>query len=171
MKSILKFIYLSLFIIALVSCEKENDTNVNDIAGIYQGTLSADVASKTTAKSTSTTGDPATAEITLVGDQIQVHCYNDDFDITLMLDLFSDEENIQVCLTGDDFEEMYGHMSTYGGGMMGGMTGNSNQWSQHLNDDHESGDQHFGGFDMGNHSFEYTFNVEGMEYYFEGFKQ
>lgn len=171
MKSILKFIYLSLFIIALASCEKDNDTNFNDITGIYEGTLSTDVASKTIAKTTSTLGDPATSEITIVGDQIQVHCYNDNFDITLMLDLFSDNENIQVCLTGDDFEEMYGHMSTYAGGMMGGMMGNTNQWTQHLNDEHESDDQHFGGFDMGNHSFEYTFNIEGMEYHFEGFKQ
>jgi hypothetical protein len=176
MKSIIKFIYLSLFIIALVSCEKDNDLNFNDVAGIYEGTLSNDVASKSTAKSTTTLGSPATTEITIVGNQIQVHCYNDNFDTTLMLDLFRDNEDVQVCLTGDDFEEMYGHMSTYSGAMMGGMMnggmmGNTNQWMQHLNDDHESDDQHFGGFDMGNHSFEYTFNVDGSEYHFEGYKQ
>ncbi len=176
MKSIFKLIYLSLFITIFISCEKNDDLNFSEVSGTYVGTLSTDVAAKSTsAKTTSGLEDSATAEITMVGEQIQVHCYNDNFDTTLMLDLFRDSEDVQVCLTGNDFEEMYGHMSAdrggMNGGMNGGMMGDTNQWMQHLSDEHEQGDQHFGGFDMGQNAFEYTFNVDGNEYHFQGTRQ
>ncbi|MBG7630415.1 MAG: hypothetical protein IZT56_08280 [Bacteroidetes bacterium] len=172
MKSIIKLIYLSLFITILISCEKNDDLNISEVSGTYVGTLSTDVAGKSiSAKSTSGLEDPATAEITMVGEQIQVHCYNDNFDTTLMLDLFRNNEDLQVCLTGNDFEEMYGHMSADRGGMNGGMMGDTSQWMQHLSDEHEQGDQHFGGFDMSQNAFEYTFNVDGNEYHFQGLKQ
>ncbi|WP_456376030.1 hypothetical protein [Lutibacter sp.] len=61
------------------------------------------------------------------GNEIQVHCYNDNFDTTLMLDLFRDNEDIKVCLTGSDFEEMYGYMEG-NREMNEGMMENANEW-------------------------------------------
>ena len=61
-------------------------------------------------------------------------------------------------MTGDDFNNEYGHMN---GHMMGhGMhetTGTD--WMHHLEDEHENGDQHYGMFDLENHSFEYSFKM------------
>ena len=51
------------------------------------------------------------------------------------------------------------------------MMGNTNQWMQHLSDEHQQGDQHFGGFDMSEDKFEYTFNIDSNEYHFQGTKQ
>jgi hypothetical protein len=49
-----------------------------------------------------------------------------------------------------------GHM---GGGMMGDITNGETPWQHHLNDEHQSGDDHFGGFDMTNHTFGYSFQM------------
>ena len=52
-----------------------------------------------------------------------------------------------------------------------GMMENVNEWMQHLSDEHKQDDEHFGGFDMSQNAFEYTFKVNGMDYHFEGYKQ
>ena len=171
MKSILKLMSLSLFVLVVISCEKDDDLNSIDVAGTYEGTLIADVSGKSSDVSKTNAETPATADITMVGDQIQVHFYNDDFDTTVMLDGFRDNDDVQVCLTGNDFESMYGHMPAERSGMNDGMMGNTNQWMQHLSDEHQQGDQHFGGFDMSEDKFEYTFNIDSNEYHFQGTKQ
>ncbi len=33
------------------------------------------------------------------------------------------------------------------------------EWQHHMDDEHQPGDEHFGGFDMGNHSFGYSFQM------------
>ncbi len=170
MKIISKLLYLNFFLLLFISCDKNEDLGLNDVAGIYEGTLSTNVSGKFDAKSVTETTSPATVEITMNGNEIQVHCYNENFDTTLMLDLFRDNEDIKVCLTGSDFEEMYGHMAE-NRDMNEGMMGDTNEWMQHLSDEHKQGDEHFGGFDMSQNSFEYTFKVNGMDYHFEGYKQ
>ena len=92
MKSILKLMSLSLFVLVVISCEKDDDLNSIDVAGTYEGTLIADVSGKSSDVSKTNAETPATADITMVGDQIQVHCYNDDFDTTVMLDGFRDND-------------------------------------------------------------------------------
>lgn len=170
MKLLSKVLYLNLFLFVFVSCNKEDDVNLNDVSGIYEGTITSELANKSNEKSTSINGNKAIAEITMVGDQIQVYCHSENFETTLMLDLFKDNENFQVCLTENDFEEMYEHMYNFSG-MHGGMMNSENQWMDHLNNNHEQDDQHFGGFDMRHNTFEYTFNMNGLNYHFQGVKQ
>ena len=169
MKLLSKMLYLNLFLFVFISCNKEDDVSLNTVAGIYEGTITSELANKSDAKSISINDNNAIAEITMVGDQIQVYCYGEGFETTLMLDLFKDNENFQVCLTGNDFEKMYEHMYNYGG-MHDEMMNNANQWMNHLNNNHGQDDQHFGGFDMKNNTFEYTFNINGLEYHFQGVK-
>jgi hypothetical protein len=33
------------------------------------------------------------------------------------------------------------------------------EWMHHLNDDHQPGDEHYGGFDMDHHAFSYSFQM------------
>ena len=72
-------------------------------------------------------------------------------DTTMRFSHYYHHGSVKVCLTGDDFENMYGHMlgeRHMSGGMM-----------NHMNDEHHQGDEHFGGFDMNNkkkrHSIKY----------------
>ncbi len=146
------------------SCNNNDDLNYSEVSGVYLGTLTTEVSNKS---SFSTIPPIATAVVTMVGDQIEVHCYSEDFDITIMLDIYENGDTIIPCLTGDDFENMYGHML----GQDNHMNGNGTEWMQHLNNDHEEGDEHFGSFDMINHSFEYKFIVGASEYHFQGIKQ
>jgi hypothetical protein len=69
---------------------------------------------------------------------------------------------------------MYGHMLGQGhmmGGMMGDKNSNQSEWGHHLEDEHQQGEEHFGGFDMGNHSFNYAIKMEDGYYHFSGQKQ
>ncbi len=173
MKSILRITLVSVFFVMFASCEKDSDSNFNDITGTYQGTITTDVAGKSDTKSSSDVEDSATAYVTKDGDQIKVRIQNEEVDMSIMMDVFRDNDDVKVCLTGNDFQAMYGRMPG-NRGMNSGMNGNmdnANEWMQHLQDEHEQGDKHFGGFDMGESSFEYTFTYNGMEYHFEGFKQ
>lgn len=161
-------ILMSVFAIAFGllfnSCNNNDDLNYSDVEGVYLGTLTTDISNKS---SSSTISPIATAVVTIVGDQIEVHCYSEDFDTTIMLDIYEDDDMIIPCLTGDEFENMYGHML----GQDNHMNGNGSEWMQHLNNDHEEGDIHFGSFDMENHGFEYKFILEDGEYHFQGTKE
>lgn len=152
----------------IVSCEKSDDLINNDIAGTYEGTLTIDLGKKT--DNSKTTNNIATAIVSMVGDQIEVHCFGDNFDTTIMLDIYENGSDISVCLTGTEFENMYGHMVGQSN-MNGNMQNMDSEWMQHLNNDHQSGDEHFGGFDMQHHSFNYTFTTDHGNYHFEGTKK
>ena len=60
-----------------------------------------------------------------------------------------------------------GHMN---GGMMGDMQNNETEWMHHLNDEHQDGDEHFGGFDLQHHAFDYTFRMSNSANHFQGVK-
>ena len=165
MRNLIKILSISV-VLTLFSCENNDDLNPNEIEGTYKGTIITDISSKF---STSKTENSATAIVRKVGDKIEVHCYDGDFDTTVLLDTYIDNDNIMVCLTGNDFEVMYGHMLSQGH-MNGNMQNNGTEWMQHLNLEHQTGDKHFGGFDMQHHSFKYTFMIHDMEYHFQGIK-
>lgn len=163
MKTKKTMIGLGMMLIALliVSCEKETQTDTElsygeQIAGTYTGTFSIDGLKS---------GTDAFAEVEMNSDSsIWVHCYGGEIDTTFMLEIFENNDSIMVCLTGDDFFNEYGHMSGHtdnmGGGMMGGsghMGSDSSGWEHHMEDSHTEGDEHFGGFDTMNHSFNYSF--------------
>ncbi|MCY1721084.1 hypothetical protein OU798_12070 [Prolixibacteraceae bacterium Z1-6] len=160
-------------IIGLAACNKTEEPIDNSIEGTYVGTLTVNglkSASETMQGSTS-----ATADVTKTGDgQIEVHCYNDDIDTTFMLNYFDNHDSIMVCLNGDDFEHMYGHMygqGHMGGGMMGDITNGETEWQHHMDDEHKDGDEHFGGFDPMNHTFGYRFRMfEGDTSYMLNFQ-
>lgn len=158
-------------VLLLFACEKDDVLNNNEITGTYIGTISSQISGKS---STTLNSKSATADISMFGDQIQVHCYAEDFDTTIMLDVYHDGNNIMVCLTGEDFENMYGHklgQGHMGGGMMGHMQNNETEWMHHLNDEHQEGDEHFGNFNMEHHTFNYTFQKSDGDFYFQGTKK
>jgi hypothetical protein len=159
-KSLLTIIIVILF----VSCQKSDDIGYNDVTGTYVGTLTSNLANKSS--ETMVTKD-ATVVVNRVGNQIQVNCYAEDFDTTIMLGTYNHNDEVMVCLTGEEFENMYGHMLGQGH-MNGNMQNNGTEWMQHLSNEHQEGDEHFGGFDMQHHSFNYTFRMSNGDYHFQG---
>jgi len=167
-------VVIALALFSFTACDDSDLPSDQIIEGTYVGTIS-DVIVKTSLK---TEGD-AFAEITQIGNQtIQVHLYDVHLDTTFMLNYYEDQDHINVCLTGEDFENMYGHMLGQGhmnGGMMGDIGNNETEWMHHLNDEHQEGDEHFGGFDMLNRTFEYQFfkeeEGEMHEFLFSGVRQ
>lgn len=175
MKNTIKFSGIAIaFLFLFSACEKEEPI-APDIEGVYQGTLTS-----LTTKSSNGSSDhnDATSEITITGDnEIQVHSYAEDFDTTFVINYYMDRDSAYVCYTGDDFEEMYGHMlgDGHAGHMMDDMHNDETQWMHHMDEEHDEGDEHFGGFDMGNHSFSYTFRMnpddDSDDRHFQGVKQ
>jgi hypothetical protein len=154
-------------VIFLFSCEKSDDLNNNDVTGTYTGTLTSSLTSRS---NNSELIKPATVVVSNFGNQIQVHCSAENFDTTVILDIYDYNDNVMVCLTGEEFENMYGHMLGQGN-TNGHMQNNGADWMQHLNNEHQETDEHFGGFDMQNHTFNYTFKMNNEEFYFEGLKE
>ena len=166
-----------LTVFALAACEKSEEQFVNLIEGTYVGIITNSEGLKGQGAG-ETIGD-ASAEITKIRKgTIEVHLYNVELDTTFMLNVYEHQDSVQVCFTGDDFENMYGHKMGQGhisGGMMNDIQNDETEWMHHLNDEHQEGDEHFGGFDMQNHTFRYRFNLldEGIskEFQFEGQKE
>jgi hypothetical protein len=177
-KLILAMIATTVFI--FTSCQKSNDLLEKSIEGRYVGTITLENGTKSTIAFKD--GD-ATADVVVTGDGlIQVHCYGNDIDTTFMLNYFNNNDSINLCASGEDFEHMYGHNMHDGlynnhggmmgnfGGMMGGNTGNVD-WMNHMSDNHNEGDEHYGGFDMKRNTFGYTFKNEIGDIRFQGTKQ
>ena len=164
---------MAMLTLITIACEKTDDLAINSVEGTYIGTvtLESDLKSNTNIELASYS---ATAEVTILGNmQIEVHCFGSEFDTTFMLNYFEHHDSVMVCLTGDDFEHMYGHRYGEGhmsGGMMGDMQNGETEWIHHMNDEHVDGDEHFGGFDMMQHSFNYMFKMNNLDYHFQGTK-
>ena len=169
MKSLIKIMFLS-FVLAItfIACDDNDDMVSDDITGTYIGSLKSEVANKSI---TNESNNTATAVVRKIGDKIEVHCFNENFDETVILDTYHYNDSIMVCLTGNDFYNMYGHMMGQGHMMrQGHMNQSGSQWMHHLNDEHNEGDEHFGGFNMRNRSFSYTFRMDKGDFHFEGTK-
>lgn len=165
-------------LIGLNSCQESDDLSVPTIEGTYKGSLAYDSNLKSTLGDGIGSSD-ATAEISDLGDgQIEVHCFSEILDTTFVLNYYEDNNMVMVCLDGAAFESTYGHMMG-----MGGMHGdnnhngetmhnnNSSEWNDHMNRDHNDGDEHFGGFNMTDHTFDYTMQTELGDYHFQGTKR
>jgi hypothetical protein len=169
------FIAAVLALFVVTACENTEEVGNNSIEGTYYGSLTTETKSAVTRASGL---ESATAEVVKAGnDLVQVHMYGNEMDTTFMLNYYEDHDSIMVCLTGEKFEDMYGHMlgdGHMGGGMMGDISNGETEWQHHIGDEHNNGDEHFGGFDMGNHSFGYSLRMEenGTPYYlhFKGTK-
>lgn len=167
-------------VLLLSACENKN-LDKQSIEGTYKGTLHfLETSDKSTNSNdfTLSKANEATAEVTVLDDNtIEVHCFGDGMDTTFMLNFYDHHDSVYVCLTGSDFEEMYGHMPGDGhmGGMMDDMHDDETEWMHHMRDEHHEGDEHFGGFDMNGHTFTYRFRMMNSDsiYYknFHGTKQ
>lgn len=150
----LSIIALAVITVGLVSCNKDNQVNpdlTKSVIGTYEGTLTTN-----NLKTTS----PATSDITKYNDYtVQVHCYGDDIDTTFMLELYEDGDMMRVCFTDNDFNNEYGHNKSEDHHMMGDNGGWMN-WKQHISNDHDQNDKHYGFFNMKDHQFDYTFKIE-----------
>lgn len=175
MKNLLKLTGMVVALLVLLTACEKDETNVTDIEGIYNGTL---VGVQTKSTESIAKNNQATTEITITGEnEIQVHTNSNGFDTTFVMNYYHHNDSAYVCYTGDDFEEMYGHMLGDGhmGGMMDDMHDGETEWMHHMDEEHEEGDEHFGGFDMNDHSFSYTFqmnrNDTSDDMHFQGIKQ
>lgn len=148
-----------LFIISMfmLSCQ-ENEVlpgtidPVGSVAGTYKGTI--------TDNSTGQVYEAA-ADVKKSGDSIvEIHCYSDALDSTFVMEVFENGDNMMLCNVGDDFENQYGHpgMKEHHN-MMGGDSEGRN-WMHHMEEEHDQDDEHFGEFDMGDHTFSYDFVME-----------
>ncbi len=186
MKKMRLFLVMSvLTLVVFSSCEKADQLTLDTqaILGTYKGTISPE----TGLKSTNDGSFDATMDVSDAGDgKIEVHCYGGDIDTTFMLNYYENGDSTMVCLDGDAFEEMYGHMMGDGdhdnmgdssnmGGNMGNMGSNMGNmggmdWSSHMSQEHQQGDEHFGGFDMTNSTFDYTMRTDEGDLRFQGKK-
>jgi hypothetical protein len=149
-----------------MACEKENANEDLTIEGTYLGTLSLSGSLKSSPISSS----QGTAIVSINNDEeIYVHCYGSELDTTFMLNYYEHNDSVLVCLTGEDFQHMYGH-SLGEGHMIGHSTSGETSWQHHLSDEHDEDDEHFGGFHMGNHTYNYLIETPMGDYHFTGTK-
>lgn len=163
--------FAAALLFVMASCEKIGDLNIDSIEGKYIGTLTKTSGLKSTA------GEifDAAAEITKTKQgELTVHCYGGGLDTTFMLNYFENRDSVLVCATAANFSQMYGHamgQGQMGSGMMGNLSGNSSEWINHMNQNHQAGESHFGGFKMTDSSFGYTFKMPSGDLQFHGVKK
>ena len=153
-------IAVAINIFVLVACHKSDHTFNNAIDGRYVGTLT-DHNGLNSGRAINTVEDATADIINIDNKNIEIHMYSAELDTTFLLNYYEHLDSVLVCFTGDAFENMYGHMLGQGhinGGMMNDMQNDETEWMHHLNDEHEEGDEHFGGFKMQDQSFGYQIN-------------
>ncbi|HKK10071.1 MAG TPA: hypothetical protein VJ939_04500 [Bacteroidales bacterium] len=149
-------------ILTATACEENNRNENNSPEGTYIGSLSR-AEGNTPAKNIADEPTEATAVVEVIGDrQMEAHWTGHGIDTTMMLNYYDHQDSVLVCLTGNEFENQYGHMLGEGhmeGGHMSDMHDGETEWMHHMNDEHDPGDEHFGGFDMQDHTFTYRFEI------------
>ena len=160
---------LALILFSFSSCSEhpsymDNVDLTKDIVGDYIGYMAIGNSSDQNV--------PATVNINkLTSSSVEVNFQCEVLDTMIIFDLYENMDSVMVCLTGDDFNNHYGHSKS---GMHHiGDNDDMNDWGHHMDDDHQSGDRHFGGFDMINHTFNFSFwddMQKNIEYKFEGKK-
>jgi len=105
------------------ACENPEETSVKSVEGTYMGTLIREDGLKKLPQNTPGTDATAVVQQTEQG-VVEVHFQSPVLDTTMMLNYYDHHDSVKVCLTGDDYENMYGHMleeEHMSGGMMGHM--------------------------------------------------
>lgn len=141
---------------SLGSCSSDDEfvpRNLSsEVIGTYQGTLTSNMLQ---------TEIPSTVEVTSINlYTIQIHCSSASFDTLVTVELYPDENMMRICLTDDDFKSEYGHDMT----VYHHFIASNNEWvswQQHISSEHDENDEHFGYFDLGYQTLEYTFKIEG----------
>ena len=139
-------VMIALFIGSCTKDENKNETKdlAAEVAGTYKGSLVE-------------IGQPGSVEATAIVTKteintVDIHCYSSDFDTTFMMELFENGDSMMVCNFGDDFIMHYGHARMNDHHNMMGDPDWQN-WNHHLSEEHQAGDEHFGGFDRMEHNF------------------
>ena len=156
---------LAMFIMA--ACDKTTVETNQSIEGTYTGTLSKNTSFKKVALDGGVYVDVNLMDSSFV----EIYCYGGELDTTLMLHFYEGNDSTFLCFSDEQFQGMFGY--AYGSSHM--MGGNANDWmDQMMGEDYTDNDS-FGGFDMMDHSFDYTFNKsEGdsiAHFHFHGTKQ
>lgn len=155
---VLLYAFIGTFV--FVACQKRNQTVNQSVEGTYIGNFTVSNTLKSAQVVAGNNMDTAVVK-QLNNGQVNVHCFGNDMDSTFILNIYHNEDSVMVCLTGNSFEHEYGHMMG-SGTMMGSKTmmgNNSTEWGQHMNREHMAGDEHFGGFNMQNGTFGYSFKM------------
>ena len=168
----LRRLFLLIMILSISGCDKNEEIEPDSIDGTYNGSIRVEGAANLDSK---VSYNSIVGEITTMGNQLEFHCYGEDIDITMMLEYFEHYESIMVCLTGNDYSDLYGHL--HGSGMISGMginhmTSVNTDWERHLRSSHNQDDPHFlSGFNMKDRTFNCTFDWNGATVTFTGKKQ
>ncbi len=175
-----------LVVIFAVSCKKNDTTPAStqglskQVSGTYSGELKNSQTNQT---------KPATLTVSSLNDSlISLHCISSNFDRTINMMVYSDNDSIMMCFTGQDFYNEYGHNlnnHNFCGSKpegwhsdwendhdhwWGGQNNMSNAWNNHMNTQHNPGDQHYGWCYPANHSCKYIFKAPNSgTTYFETF--
>lgn len=169
MKNIKVALVLCLLSIIIVSCSDNMTTHgqndlIEDVIGKYEGNL----------RDLTNSNKEYSAEVLInkiSNTSIEMILLCEIMDTTIIFDVYHNSDSLMICFTDEDFEHHYGHGRSEMNHMMN--DGDMWDWMHHLDEDHEPGENHFGGFDMDHHSFNYNFyNLEDerVEYMFEGVK-
>lgn len=167
MKKLKTFWLIALLLPLLFSCSEEDSPDLS-IEGSYIGYLKP-------VNIQALSPEMAQADVNINEDHLlEIHCYSESLDTIFRLNYYKDHDDYFVCLTGEDFEHEYGHEMSHAN-MPSNMMGYASEWMYHLENEHQQGDEHFGGFHMQDHSFEYFFQMmDGDHDYqlqFQGIKQ
>ncbi|NOZ48094.1 MAG: hypothetical protein GXO79_15155 [Chlorobi bacterium] len=158
---------MSILITTLISCTKD-DQNIDgqndkssDISGTYTGTL--------TTENTETVTNATLVATKIDSQTVKIHCYGEELDTTFSMLMYSNGDSIMLCYTDSMFNMEYGHhLSDEHHGMGNGGMNNDEMidengmidWAHHLDEEHDSIDMHYGGFNIANHTIDYTMNIE-----------
>lgn len=167
-QKLILFTVLLMIPLLFASCKKENSDNpvdlTTEITGTYKGRITpSDMPSNS---------KEAIIEISKVDEStIHLNMMSEHLDTTFRLNLYEHADSIKVCFTGDRFNEEYGHQLDEDHHMMGAY--DQMDWDHHMDEQHLSGDVHYGGFDMNHHTFSYRLaptDQTAVSYQFEGVK-
>ena len=168
----MKHLILGLFFLSFVfiGCSDSNDMELDKLSGTYVGTIEG--VNYTKSSDVKSQGS-FTAEIRVRGNLLEVNCIGPQFNAEFMLEYYEHNGGYMVCLTGDDYKNLYGSQHRImNGNHMNGMQTNGTPWMNHLNNAHQSNEHHSNGaFDLSHHTFVCTFSWNDQPVTFNGIKQ
>ena len=168
----MKHLILGLFFLSFVfiGCSDSNDMELDKLSGTYVGTIEG--VNYTKSSDVKSQGS-FTAEIRVRGNLLEVNCIGPQFNAEFMLEYYEHNGGYMVCLTGDDYKNLYGSQHRImNGNHMNGMQTNGTPWMTHLNNAHQSNENHSNGaFDLNHHTFVCTFSWNDQPVTFNGIKQ
>jgi len=144
--------------------------DIDKLSGTYVGAIDGvNLAKSSDAKSQ----ESFSAVVRVRGNQLEVNCIGPQFNAEFMLEYYEHDGGYMVCLAGDDYKNLHGsEHGTMNGNHMNGMQSNGTPWMNHLNNAHQSSENHSNGvFDLNHHTFVCTFSWNDQSVTFSGIKQ